>query len=67
MVLMSPVSSTSQQSSGLNVCHLPLAVVDDQAGGGQLRGATLLPALEAIQTALARPEQGFLQTVQTLH
>lgn len=27
----------------------------------------LLPALEAVESALPRPEQSFLQTVQTLH
>lgn len=57
----------SGRISGLHVYDLPLAVVEDQAGGGEVRGETLLPALEAVQAALSRLEQRLLQTVQTLH
>lgn len=51
----------------LHVRYLPLAVVKNQGGGGDLRGLAFLPALEAVESALARPEQGFLQSVQALH
>lgn len=51
----------------MQVGDLPFAVVEDQAGGGERGRLTLLPALEAVEAALARPEQSFLQTVQTLH
>lgn len=51
----------------LNISDLPLAVVEHQAGGGELGGPPLLPALEAVQAALAGPEQRPLQAVQALH
>lgn len=51
----------------LQVCYLPLAVVEDQGGGSDLRGLAFLPALEAVESALARLKQGFLQSVQPLH
>lgn len=54
-------------SSRVHVRYLPLAVVENQAGGGELRGLAFLPALEAVESALPWPEQGFLQRVQTLH
>ncbi|MED6268613.1 hypothetical protein CHARACLAT_024215 [Characodon lateralis] len=53
--------------SGLNIDKLPLTVVENQAGGSELRGLTLLPALEAVQAILTRPEQNLLQAVQASH
>lgn len=55
------------QRSGLNIDELPLAVVQDQAGGCELRGLTLLPALKAVQAVLTGPEQNLLQAVQPSH
>lgn len=37
----------------LHVRYLPLAVVKNQGGGGDLRGLAFLPALEAVESALA--------------
>lgn len=54
-------------SSLLQIRYLPLAVVEDQGGSGDLRGLAFLPALEAVESALARLEQAFLQSVQPLH
>lgn len=59
--------SYPEASSRLQVRYLPLAVVEDQAGGSELGRPSFLPALEAIQSALSGPEEHFLQTVQTLH
>ncbi len=53
--------------SVLHIGHLPLAVVKNKTGGGELGGLTLLPALEAVEAALPWLEQNLLQTVQTLH
>lgn len=54
LLLCSEVSvpSDCRPRSGLHVSHLPLAVVENQTGGGELRGLALLPALEAVEAAL---------------
>lgn len=54
-------------SSLLYIRYFPLAVVKNQGGGGDLRGLAFLPALEAVESTLAWPEQGFFQSVQALH
>lgn len=61
------VSFNCRLESGLYISDLPLAVVENKTGGSELRGLTLLPALETVQPTLPRPKQAFLQTVQTLH
>lgn len=51
----------------LQVSYLPLAVIENQTGGGELWCLALLPTLKAIEATLPWPEQSFLQTVQALH
>lgn len=51
----------------VRLCQLPLPIVLDEAGSCDLRGLSLLPALEVIQPLLASSKQGSLQFVQSSH